>query len=218
MRSLHGPKWAQASSPAESKADPDHREGHNAWPSGAGRLCQNKGLARTGTGPHPGSWDRKKEPMKDAWQGCGKRSLGHSTLNPSTVTFSMRLLIADWAGVPPHSGTAPTACSRGTMAGLGGNRLEERDALRPVPEGLLPACRGWIRSAAGCEASAPPGEIRVPSPLHPGRGFREGPSGGGRRMPPPRAVRLRGCRFGLMPRPSPSSPPPVPRPGSPRNG
>jgi hypothetical protein len=48
VRSLHGPKRAQASSPVELKADPDRREGHNAWPSGAGRLCQNKGLAKDG--------------------------------------------------------------------------------------------------------------------------------------------------------------------------
>jgi len=151
VRSLHGPKWAQASSPAESKADPDRRAGHNAWPSGAGRLCQNKGLARTGTGPHPGSWNGNKEPMRNAGQGCGKRF----SRPPDVERLEGDVLHAP-SDCRPGGGASERGNGSDGFQGwddgrTGGDRLEEKDALRLVPEGHLPTGRGWIRSAAGCK-------------------------------------------------------------------
>jgi len=78
-------------------------------------------------------------------KGAGRGFPGHSTLNPSTVTFSMRLPDCRPGGGASERGTG----SDGFQGWDGENRLEEKDALRPVPEGFLPTGRGWIRSAAG---------------------------------------------------------------------
>jgi hypothetical protein len=106
-------------------------------------------------------------------KGAGRGFPGHPMLNPSKGTFSMRLLIADRAGVPPRSGTAPTA-SRG---GTGGTVWRKRTPFAPFQKGFFR--RVEVGSApplgarAGQCASRDPG---VPSPLSPWRGFREGVS------------------------------------------
>jgi hypothetical protein len=78
-------------------------------------------------------------------KGAGRGFPGHPMLNPSKGTFSMC-----FPDCRPGGGASERGNGSDRFQGWdGGNRLEEKDALRPVPGGFLPACQGWIRSAAG---------------------------------------------------------------------